>query len=240
MKIDIMTLFPHIFPPVLEESILGRGMKKGLFSIDYHNIRDYTADKHRRVDDYPYGGAQGMIMQADPIFRCYEAICQGAKPHFIYLSPKGKVLTQKRALELSKLPSMILLCGHYEGVDQRLLDELEPEELSIGDFVLTGGELPAMVLCDAVCRLIPGVLSEEECFTEESHFAGLLEHDQYTRPEIWRDRQVPPVLLSGHHANVIKWKRQNALLRTKERRPDLFEKIILSKEDEKALDAPFE
>jgi len=227
MKIDIMTLFPDMCDTVLGESIIGRGVKKGILSFDCLNIRDFTTNKHKSVDDYPYGGAKGMIMQADPIFRCYEHICENSKekPHLIYMSPKGTVLTQKRALELSRLSHIVILCGHYEGVDQRLLDELEPEEISIGDYVLTGGELPALVLCDTVSRLVSGVLSDDECFTDESHFNGLLEHAQYTRPEIWRGRAVPEVLISGHHANIEKWKKENALSCTKERRPDMIKDV---------------
>jgi len=224
MKIDLMTLFPEMCERVLNESIIGRGVAKGILSFECLNIRDFTQDKHRSVDDYPYGGAQGMIMQAEPIYRCFEHICKKSdkKTHLIYMSPKGKTLTQKRALELSELEHIVILCGHYEGVDQRVIDELEPEEISIGNYVLTGGELPALVLCDTVCRLVPGVLSGTVCFTEESHFDGLLEHAQYTRPEVWRDRTVPEVLLSGHHANIQKWKHENALECTKEKRPELL------------------
>ena len=188
------------------------------------NIRDYTLDKHRRVDDIPYGGGRGMVMQADPIYRCYEAVCTqiGTKPHSIYMSPKGTVLTQQKALELSQKSDLFLLCGHYEGIDQRILDTMIDEEISIGDYVLTGGELPALVLTDAVARMCPGVLPAAVCFEEESHFHGLLEYPQYTRPEVWHDLAVPPVLLSGHHKNIADWRFSQSLQVTKEQRPDLY------------------
>lgn len=224
MRIDVATLFPEMCEAVLSESILGRARKNGALTVQCWNIRDYTLDKHRRVDDIPYGGGRGMVMQADPIYRCYEAVCTqiGTKPHSIYMSPKGTVLTQQKALELSQKSDLFLLCGHYEGIDQRILDTMIDEEISIGDYVLTGGELPALVLTDAVARMCPGVLPDAVCFEEESHFHGLLEYPQYTRPEVWHDLTVPPVLLSGHHKNIADWRFSQSLQVTKEQRPDLY------------------
>ena len=224
MRINIATLFPELCEAVLSESIIGRARKQGHLEVTCWNIRDYTLDKHRRVDDIPYGGGRGMVMQADPIYRCYEAVCTqiGTKPHSIYMSPKGTVLTQQKALELSQKSDLFLLCGHYEGIDQRILDTMIDEELSIGDYVLTGGELPALVLTDAVARMCPGVLPAAVCFEEESHFHGLLEYPQYTRPEVWHDLAVPPVLLSGHHKNIADWRSSQSLQVTKEQRPDLY------------------
>ena len=224
MRINIATLFPELCEAVLSESIIGRARKQGHLEVTCWNIRDYTLDKHRRVDDIPYGGGRGMVMQADPIYRCYEAVCTqiGTKPHSIYRSPKGTVLTQQKALELSQKSDLFLLCGHYEGIDQRILDTMIDEEISIGDYVLTGGELPALVLTDAVARMCPGVLPDAVCFEEESHFHGLLEYPQYTRPEVWHDLAVPPVLLSGHHKNIADWRFSQSLQVTKEQRPDLY------------------
>ncbi|MGN0631414.1 MAG: tRNA (guanosine(37)-N1)-methyltransferase TrmD [Ruminococcus sp.] len=228
MRIDIATLFPDMCEAVLSESIVGRARKAGYITVECHNIRDYTLNKHRRVDDVPYGGGRGMVMQADPIYRCWEAVCEKLeeKPHAIYLSPKGKTLTQQKAVELSKMNSLFLLCGHYEGIDQRVLDTIIDEEVSVGDYVLTGGELPALVLTDAIARMCPGVLPESVCFEEESHFGGLLEYPHYTRPEIWHDMAVPPVLLSGHHKNIADWRYAQSLEVTKEKRPDLYECYI--------------
>lgn len=225
MRIDVATLFPEMCEAVLSESILGRARKNGALTVQCWNIRDYTLDKHRRVDDVPYGGGRGMVMQADPIYRCYEAVQAeaGTQPHRIYLSPKGSVLTQQRALELAAMPHLFLLCGHYEGVDQRILDTIIDEEISIGDYVLTGGELPAMVLIDTVARMLPGVLPESLCFEDESHFNGLLEYPQYTRPAVWHDREVPPVLLTGHHKNIAEWRLAQSLEVTKTHRPDLYD-----------------
>lgn len=224
MRINIATLFPELCEAVLSESIIGRARKQGHLEVTCWNIRDYTLDKHRRVDDIPYGGGRGMVMQADPIYRCYEAVCTqiGTKPHSIYMSPKGTVLTQQKALELSQKSDLFLLCGHYEGIDQRILDTMIDEEISIGDYVLTGGELPALVLTDVVARMCPGVLPDAVCFEEESHFHGLLEYPQYTRPEVWHDLAVPPVLLSGHHKNIADWRFSQSLQVTKEQRPDLY------------------
>lgn len=234
MRFDLATLFVEMCERVLDESIIGRARRAGKLEAYCHNIRDYTQDKHRRVDDTPYGGGKGMLMQVEPIYRCYQAVCaelaqQGkGKPHVIYLSPKGTPFTQKRACELKEMDAIFLLCGHYEGVDQRVLDEIVDEEISIGDYVLTGGELGALVIVDAVGRLCDGVLSEEVCFQEESHYNGLLEYPQYTRPPVWHDREVPPVLLSGHHANIEKWRREQSILLTLEKRPDLLEQAELT------------
>ena len=228
MRIDVATLFPEMCEAVLSESILGRARKKGCLDVNCWNIRDYTLDKHRRVDDVPYGGGRGMVMQADPIYRCYEAVCAQAQsvPHRIYMSPKGAVLTQQRALELAMMPHIFLLCGHYEGVDQRILDTVIDEEISIGDYVLTGGELPALVLIDTLARMLPGVLPENLCFEEESHFNGLLEYPQYTRPAVWHDQEVPPVLLTGHHKNIAEWRLKQSLAVTRENRPDLYSRYL--------------
>lgn len=225
MRIDVATLFPEMCEAVLSESILGRARKNGALTVQCWNIRDYTLDKHRRVDDVLYGGGRGMVMQADPIYRCYEAVQAeaGTQPHRIYLSPKGSVLTQQRALELAAMPHLFLLCGHYEGVDQRILDTIIDEEISIGDYVLTGGELPAMVLIDTVARMLPGVLPESLCFEDESHFNGLLEYPQYTRPAVWHEQEVPPVLLTGHHKNIAEWRLAQSLEVTKTHRPDLYD-----------------
>ncbi|HKM31964.1 MAG TPA: tRNA (guanosine(37)-N1)-methyltransferase TrmD [Oscillospiraceae bacterium] len=241
MIIDIATLFPDMCERVVSESIIGRARTKGLVEINCHYIRDYTLDKHRRCDDAPYGGGMGLVMQADPIWRCYEQVCQmrEVKLHPIYLTPQGKPLTQERCIELSKLDGLFLLCGHYEGVDERVIERMNPEEISIGDYVLTGGELPALVLTDAVTRLLDGVLSSSECFEEESHYSGLLEYPHYTRPEVWEDMQTPEILLSGHHANIDKWRREQTLIRTLKKRPDLLERASkqggLTEEDERIV-----
>lgn len=237
MRIDIMTLFPDMCLAYLGESIIGRARAAGKVQIECTDIRDYTLDKHRRVDDTPYGGGMGMIMQAQPIYDCYQDICRktGTKPHLIYLTPQGKTLTQERVKELAQLDNIALLCGHYEGVDERVIEELQPEEISVGDYVLTGGELPALIVADAVSRMIPGVLSNDDCFTEESHYSSLLEYPQYTRPFEWRGRKVPEVLTTGHHANVDKWRREQSLERTAQRRPDMLEKAQLAAKDIKFL-----
>ncbi len=237
MRIDIMTLFCDMCNSVLGESIIGRARAAGKVEINCRDIRDYTEDKHRRVDDKPYGGGMGMIMQAQPIFDCYRSLCDetGTRPHLLYMTPQGKTLTQDRVKELAKLDNIAILCGHYEGIDERVIEELQPEEISVGDYVLTGGELPALIVADSISRMLPGVLSDDECFEEESHFSGLLEYPQYTHPAVWHDREVPDVLLSGHHANVDKWRRCQSLIRTRERRPDMFEKYELSKDDKKLL-----
>lgn len=233
MRFDILTLFPDMCESVVSESILGRAREKGLVEINCRNIRKYTLDKHRRVDDAPYGGGSGMLIQAQPVYDCYRSLCEdiGRKPHLIYLSPQGAVLTQQRAKELLQYDNIALLCGHYEGIDERVLEEIVDEEISIGDYVLTGGELPAIIVADCVCRMLPGVLSGEDSFTKESHYASLLEEPQYTRPEVWHEKSVPEVLLSGHHANIQSWRRQQQLQRTLQKRPDLLEKADLDKKD---------
>jgi len=232
-----MTLFPDMCEAVLSESIIGRARKAEKVEIHCTDIRDFSGNKHNKVDDTPYGGGMGMIMAADPIYNCYKSLYGETeeKPHLIYMSPKGKTLTQEKVVELSKLDRIVLLCGHYEGIDERVIEEIVDEEISIGDYVLTGGELPALVLADSVCRMLDGVLSEDICFEEESHFSGTLEHPQYTRPALWHERSVPPVLLSGNHAEIAKWKRKKSLEITRERRPEMFEKIELSKSDKKLL-----
>jgi tRNA (guanine-N1)-methyltransferase len=232
MKIDILTLFPEMCETVLNESIIGRARAKNIISVNSINIRDFSKDKHRRVDDTPYGGGMGMIMQAQPIYDCFMHIKKDLnyKPLFIYMSPKGTLLTQQKAVEFSKKEHLVLLCGHYEGVDERVIEELIDEEISIGDYVLTGGELPALVLTDTVCRMINGVLSDDICFEEESHYNGLLEYPQYTRPAKWMDRSVPEVLLSGHHANIEKWRTEKSLELTFKNRKDLLLKKSLTKE----------
>lgn len=237
MRIDIMTLFPETCLAYLESSVIGRARAAGIVQIECTDIRNFTQDKHRRVDDSPYGGGMGMIMQAQPIYDCYQSVCEraGTKPHLIYLTPQGKTLTQERVKELAGLDNIAMLCGHYEGVDERVIEELQPEEISVGDYVLTGGELPALIVADAVARMIPGVLSSDECFTEESHYSSLLEYPQYTRPFEWRGRQVPEVLVTGHHANVERWRRERALERTAKRRPDMLEKARLTAKDIKFL-----
>lgn len=242
MKFDILTIFPDIFDTVLGSSIIGRAQESGLITVTAHNIRDFSKDKHKKTDDYPYGGGNGLVMLAQPIYDAYQAIVRDLeyKPHCIYMSPQGRRLDQKLVEELSVHKHMILLCGHYEGVDERILTELVDEEVSIGDYVLTGGELPAMVLVDAISRTIPGVLSNEASYEEESHKDGVLEYPQYTRPYDFMGKQVPEVLLSGHHANINKWRRLQALKRTRERRPDLYQKLQLTKEDKKLLELDIE
>lgn len=233
MRIDVMTLFPDMCRTVLDESILGRAQKKGALEVYCHQIRDYTLNKQKQVDDYPYGGGQGMVMNAQPIADCFRAVCEqaGQRPHLVYMSPQGAVLTQQRARELAELPYLCVLCGHYEGVDERVLEAFVDEQISIGDFVLTGGELPALTLIDCVSRMVPGVLSEEACFTDESHFSGLLEYPQYTRPAEWEGRAVPEILLTGHHANIQAWRRQQSLERTLRRRPDMLEQAELTEKE---------
>ena len=233
MRIDILTLFPEMCYSYLDESIIGRARNKGAIKIECHNIRDYTLDKHNRVDDSPYAGTTGMVMQAQPIYDCYMALSEklGKKPHLIYMSPQGKTLTQSRAKELARMDNIAILCGHYEGVDQRVIDEICDEEISIGDYVLTGGELPALVLADCISRMVEGVLPNEEVYTNDSHYSSLLEAPQYTRPYEWRGRTVPDILLSGNHKKVAEWKRERSLERTLLRRPDMLEKAHLSDSD---------
>lgn len=236
MRFDILTLFPDMMRAVLDESIIGRAQKSEILEINCINIRDFAGNKHNSVDDYPYGGGFGMLMQAPPIYRAYESVAQGEKPYTVYMSPQGKVLTQEKVVELSKKDRIVILCGHYEGVDERVLEEIVDEEISIGDYVLTGGELPAAVLVDSVSRMVDGVLPQSESFTEESIYSGLLEYPQYTRPPVFMGREVPEVLMSGHHANIEKWKRKESLKRTYIKRPDLLEKAELTDKDRRILD----
>lgn len=233
MKFDVLTLFPDMFH-VLSQSIIGRAKEKGLINVNLINIRDFSKDKHKKVDDTPYGGGAGMVIQPDVIYDAYKSI-KDEKAKVIYMSPQGKKLDQKKVEELSKQEHLILLCGHYEGIDQRVIDKIVDEEISIGDYVLTGGELPAMVLIDSVSRYVEGVLKDDST-KEESFSQGLLEYPQYTRPEIFQGQQVPEVLLSGHHENIDKWRRKESLKMTLNKRPDLFEKIELSDEDKKVLE----
>ncbi|MCI2058658.1 MAG: tRNA (guanosine(37)-N1)-methyltransferase TrmD [Oscillibacter sp.] len=243
MRIDILTLFPEAVDAMLNVSILGRAQERGYITIQSHQIRSYTTNRQMQVDDYPYGGGRGAVMQADPLYRCWAHVRElagEAEPWTVFLSPCGRTFTQAVARELKERHSrLILVCGHYEGVDQRFLDECVDEELSLGDFVLTGGEIPAMAVCDAVCRMIPGVLPDESCFTDESHWNGLLEYPQYSRPEEWHGRKVPEILLSGDHAKVDAWRKKESYKRTMLRRPDLFAKFgestLTSKAERKIL-----
>lgn len=221
MQIDILTLFPEMFDGVMQASILGRAQQSGLLDIRTHDIRAYADNKHRKTDDYPFGGGAGLVMMAQPIFDCMAAVCGEDHPHRILLSPRGKLLTSERAKELSSLDRIVLVCGHYEGVDERV-NTLIDEEISIGDYVLTGGELPAMVLIDCISRFIPGVLGSEDSTAEESHANGLLEYPQYTRPASFRGLDVPEILLNGHHANIQKWRAQQAMEKTRAVRPCLL------------------
>lgn len=239
MRIDIATLFPEMCDAFLTQSIIGRGQKNGYIEAHCHQIRDYTQNKQRQVDDYPYGGGCGMVMQAQPIYDCCTDIIaqvQAAnlpRPHIIFMTAAGTPLTEDKCRQLALLPSLLLVCGHYEGMDERVIEELADEEISIGDYVLTGGELPALVLADSVFRLCPGVLASAEGYEEESHYSGLLEYPQYSRPEEWRGRAVPPVLLSGHHANIAQWRYQQMLQRTQARRPDMALRYAQQQKDKK-------
>lgn len=224
MIIDVMTLFPEMCEAFLSQSIIGRARKKQILDINCHQIRDFAFDKHKRVDDTPYGGGQGMLMLAEPIYLCFKHICmlRQKKVFLVYMSPRGRVFNQKIALEYSKFSNIAILCGHYEGIDERVIEEIVDDEVSIGDYVLTGGEIPAMAFIDTVSRLVPGVLSEDICFQDESHYNNLLEYPQYTRPFEWRGKKVPEVLLSGHHENINLWKKEQSFNQTKIRRPDLL------------------
>ena len=228
MRFDIMTLFPEFVAGILSESIIGRAQKSGAITVNTYNIRDYSKDKHRHIDDTPYGGGKGMLIMAPPIYECYADILSKSegvgKRRVLYMSPRGKVFNQEKARELAALDQIIILCGHYEGVDARIIEEIVDEEISIGDFVLTGGELPACIVTDAVARLVDGVLSSPECYENESHTSGLVEYPQYTRPYEFHGRTVPDVLISGHHANIARWRAEQALSETARLRPDLLEK----------------
>ena len=237
MKIDIMTLFPEMCETVLDTSIIGRARKAGKVELSCVNIRDFANNKHNKVDDAPFGGGMGMVMSAEPIYSCYKSLCTSEnKPYLIYMSPKGSTFNQNKAIELSKKEHIVFLCGHYEGIDQRVIDEIVDEEISIGDYVLTGGEMPALVCADAICRMLPGVLSDESCFTEESHYSGLLEYPQYTRPAVWNNMEVPQVLLSGNHAEIAKWRKERAIEITFDRRPDILQFANLDKKEKKFLE----
>lgn len=232
MRVDILSVFPDMVRPALSESMIGRACKNGILDIRCHNIRDYTKDKHRRTDDTPYGGGWGMVMTCQPILDCHAAVVKDSPhAHTVYMSPSGKVLTQKHAMKLARCEHLVILCGHYEGIDQRVIDSVVDEEISIGDYVLTGGELPAAVLVDCVARLIPGVLPDAECHEDESIESGLLEYPQYTKPADYKGMCVPEVLLGGHHANILKWRKQKSLEKTFFRRKDLLRKAKLTREE---------
>ena len=233
MHFYIMTLFPDMVMNGLNTSITGRAIEKGLLSIDAVNIRDYAYNKHNSVDDYPYGGGAGMLMQAEPVYQTYEAICQksGKRPRVVYLSPQGRTFCQTMAEEYAREEELVLLCGHYEGIDERVLEEIVTDYVSIGDYVLTGGELPAMIMVDAISRLVPGVLHNDVSAEFESFQDNLLEYPQYSRPEIWHEKQVPQVLLSGHHANIEAWRREQSIVRTAKNRPDLLKKANLTEKE---------
>ncbi len=233
MKFHVMTLFPEMIEQGFHSSITGRAMEKGLLQLDAVNIRDYAVNKHMRVDDYPYGGGAGMVMQAEPVYRCYEAVKEkiGRDVRVIYLTPQGRVFNQKMAEEFAAEEDLIFLCGHYEGIDERVLEEIVTDPVSIGDYVLTGGELPSLVMMDAISRLVPGVLGNDMSAVGESFADSLLEYPQYSRPAVWREKEVPEVLLSGHHANVDAWRREQSVIRTAKWRPDLLETAQLTKKE---------
>ena len=237
MNFYVLTLFPDMIRDGFQTSITGRAVEKGLLSLETVNIRDFSVNKHQRVDDYPYGGGAGMVMQAEPVCLAYESVASKIprKPRVLYMSPQGKVFHQKMAEELAREEELVFLCGHYEGIDERVLEEIVTDEVSIGDYVLTGGELPALVVMDAISRLLEGVLHNEESAEFDSFSDNLLEYPQYSRPQNWRGKEVPPILLSGHHVNVEKWRREQSLLRTKKRRPDLLPGANLTEEDKKFL-----
>ena len=257
MKFYIMTLFPEMVMDGLNTSIIGRAVNKGLLSIEALNIRDYAFNKHHSVDDYPYGGGAGMLMQAEPVYQCYDALarqirerkageersgeqpdmaCGKKRTRVIYLSPQGKTFNQSMAEEFAQEEDLVFLCGHYEGIDERVLEEIVTDYVSIGDYVLTGGELPAMIMIDAISRLVPGVLHNDVSAEFESFQDNLLEYPQYSRPEVWHDKKVPEILMSGHHANIEKWRREQSILRTLRNRPELLEDAVLSKKEKQYLD----
>ena len=233
MNYYVMTLFPEMIEQGMHTSIIGRAIAGGYLSIDAINIRDYAFNKHQKVDDYPYGGGAGMLMQAEPVYLAYESVQKklGYRPRVVYLTPQGEVFHQTMAKELAKEKDLVFLCGHYEGIDERVLDEIVTDYVSIGDYVLTGGELPAMVMMDSISRMVPGVLSNQESGETESFAENLLEYPQYSRPEEWHGQKVPPVLLSGHHANIEAWRREQSILRTAKRRPDLLKKADLTNKE---------
>lgn len=233
MNFHVLTLFPEMIEQGMHTSIIGRAIAGGYLSIDAINIRDYAFNKHQKVDDYPYGGGAGMLMQAEPVYLAYESVQKklGYRPRVVYLTPQGEVFHQTMAKELAKEKDLVFLCGHYEGMDERVLDEIVTDYVSIGDYVLTGGELPAMVMMDSISRMVPGVLSNQESGETESFAENLLEYPQYSRPEEWHGQKVPPVLLSGHHANIEAWRREQSILRTAKRRPDLLKKADLTNKE---------
>ncbi|MCI7287871.1 MAG: tRNA (guanosine(37)-N1)-methyltransferase TrmD [Blautia sp.] len=233
MNFHVLTLFPEMIEQGMHTSIIGRAIAGGYLSIDAINIRDYAFNKHQKVDDYPYGGGAGMLMQAEPVYLAYESVQKklGYRPRVVYLTPQGEVFHQTMAKELAKEKDLVFLCGHYEGIDERVLDEIVTDYVSIGDYVLTGGELPAMVMIDSISRMVPGVLSNQESGETESFAGNLLEYPQYSRPEEWHGQKVPPVLLSGHHANIEAWRREQSVLRTAKRRPDLLKKADLTNKE---------
>lgn len=241
MIIKVMTLFPEMFSGPLDDSMIQRAKEKNIVDLEYINIRDYADNKHKKVDDYPYGGGPGMVMAPQPIFDCYNQIVKatglkgGERPRVIYLSPKGEIFNQRVAIELSKEKFIIMLCGHYEGVDQRVIDEIVTDEISIGDYVLTGGEIPAMVLIDSITRLLPGVLSQSQCYEDETFYSGLLEYPQYTRPASFRGLEVPGVLISGNHKKIDEWRRRESLRLTYKRRPELLKNTELTDGDKEFL-----
>lgn len=237
MNYHVLTLFPEMILQGLNTSIIGRAIEKGILSLEAVNIRDYAGNRYGKVDDYPYGGGAGMVMQAEPVYAAVKDLEErmGHKPRGIYLTPQGSVFRQEMAVDFAKEEDLVFLCGHYEGIDERVLEEVVTDYVSIGDYVLTGGELPAMVMIDAISRMVPGVLSNGESGTIESFHDNLLEYPQYSRPEVWRDKAVPPVLLSGHHANVEKWRREESIRRTLERRPDLLEDANLTEKEKQFL-----
>ncbi|UNC92742.1 tRNA (guanosine(37)-N1)-methyltransferase TrmD [Candidatus Contubernalis alkaliaceticus] len=240
MRIDIITLFPEMFQGPFDSSIIKRARDQNRVQLNLVNLRDYSRQKHRQVDDYPYGGGKGMLIKPEPVFEAVESLLsQQEKPRVILLCPQGEPFDQKKAVDLASMSQLILICGHYEGVDQRVKDHLVDEEISIGDYVLTGGEIPAMVITDAVIRLLPGVLSSKESVQEESFFDHLLEYPQYTRPELFRSLQVPQILLSGNHENIRLWRRKQALVMTFKKRPDLLQKVSLNPEDKEILQELF-
>lgn len=237
MNFHVLTLFPEMIMNGLETSILGRAAAKGIVSFEAVNIRDYTLERHGKVDDYPYGGGAGMVMQAEPIYRAYEALVEkiGKKPRVIYMTPQGQTFNQGIAEDLAKEEDLVFLCGHYEGVDERVLEMIATDYLSAGDYVLTGGELPAMMMIDCISRLVPGVLNNNVSAEFETFHDNLLEYPQYTRPEVFMGKKVPDILLSGHHANVEKWRREQSIIRTLKNRPELLEDAVLSKKEQKFL-----
>lgn len=239
MRFDVLTLFPDMLSSVLYESVIGRAVENGIININFINIRDYTLDKHKKVDDTPYSGGGGMLMMAQPVYDAYMSVAGGLnyKPFTIYMSPQGQVFNQGIAKDLlTEHEHIVILCGHYEGIDQRVLDEIVDMELSIGDFVLTGGEIPAMTIIDAISRMVPGVLSDEDSYKNESHYEGLLEYPQYTKPREWNGVSIPEILISGHHKNIEVWKREQSILNTYKKRPDLLKEAKLTKSELDFLD----